>query len=98
MRNTYWTKSGWKLLKVVAFNAAEKSGFESTVMKVIEDALELTKRVSLHPFSGVKIQNIYKEDRYYSTFNRGKVAVWRVDENEIVFVGAFSSLPLELLV
>jgi hypothetical protein len=98
MRNTYWTKSGWQLLKVIAFNAAEKSGFESTVMKVIEDALDLTKRTSINPFSGVKIQNVYGEDRYYSTFNRGKVAIWRVDEDEVVFVGAYSSLPSDIVV
>jgi hypothetical protein len=89
----YWTENGWELLKIVAKNAALKSGFPSTVVKVVKDALELTLRISKFPHSGKHIKNVYGEDRYWSVFNEGKVAIWKIENDAPVFVGAYSSLP-----
>ncbi|MFA5582602.1 MAG: hypothetical protein WCY48_07550 [Candidatus Caldatribacteriota bacterium] len=88
-----WTPEGWELLKTVAFNSYKKSGFPSTARKVIQDAQDLTERVKRFPESGTKIKNVKGQDRYYSVFNLGKVAIWKIEEGSPVFVGAFSSLP-----
>lgn len=94
----YWTQDGWHLLKVVAFNAAIKSGFESTAEKVIQDAIALTQRIIQFPHSGNKVTNVYGESRYWSTFNAGKIAIWKVDNDSVLFIAAHSSLPDLILV
>lgn len=88
-----WTPEGWQLLKRVAIQAALKSGFDTTAHKVVKDAITLTAQVIQHPYSGQKCINMYGEDRYFSVFNAGKVAIWYVDVAGPVFVGAYSSLP-----
>lgn len=93
-----WTPEGWQLLKRVAIQAALKSGHDTTAHKVIKDSISLTAQVIQHPYSGQKTENMYGEDRYYSVFNAGKVAIWFIDSAGPVFVGAYSSLPNPIVV
>ncbi len=93
-----WSESGWELLKVVAFNAAMKSGFHSSAEQVVRDAIALTERVVKFPESGQSIENAWGDIRYYSVFNAGKVAVWRIKDGAVLFVGAYASLPNPLIV
>lgn len=94
----HWTENGWQLLKIVAINAALKSGFESTAEKVIKDAISLSQKVASFPEAGTLIKNIYGEDRRYSVFNNGKVAIWKIKDNRPLFVGAYSSIPEPLVI
>lgn len=92
-----WTEDGWELLEGIALNAAAFTGFESSGRKVIEDALRVCEIIENNPGIGVLIKNIFDEDRYWHPFHEGKVLIWKKDQIGPVFIGAYYSLPSNLI-
>ncbi len=90
-----WTKEGWELLETIALNAYLFTGFRASALKVMEDAQSVCKIIEANPGIGKKIKNIFGEDRYWHPFHDGKIILWKLDGKEIIFVGAFYSLPNE---
>ena len=43
--------------------------------------------------SGKNVKNIFDEDRFWHPFHEGKVLIWKIEENELIFIGAYYSLP-----
>lgn len=92
-----WTEDGWQLLEGIALNTSVFTGFPSSGKKVIEDALRVCKLIELNTGIGKSIKNIFEEDRYWHPFHEGKVLIWKLDDEEPLFIGAYYSLP-DLLV
>jgi hypothetical protein len=92
-----WTKEGWELLESIAINAYAFTGFRSSALRVMEEAKFVCELVETSPGIGKKMKNIFDEDRFWHTFHDGKILIWRMDEDGVLFVGAFYSLPEQLL-
>lgn len=93
-----WTEDGWELLENIAINAYLFTGFESSARNVIEDARRVCKIVLKNPNLGKIIINIFGEERFWHPFHDGKVIIWKAENGIITFVGAFYSLPEEVLI
>ncbi len=91
-----WTKDGWELLEGIAFNAYAFTGFKASALRVMTDANRITNLVVANPGIGKNIKNMFGEDRYWHPFHDGKVLIWKLDDEGVLFVGAFYSLPGEL--
>lgn len=92
-----WTKDGWELLEGIAFNAYAFTGFKASALRVIEDAKRIGNLVEANPGIGKNIKNIFGEDRYWHPFHDGKVLIWKLDDDGVLFIGAFYSLPNPLI-
>ncbi len=88
-----WTEGGWELLEGLALNASAFTGFSVSGKNVIEDALRICKIIELNPGIGKNVKNIFDEDRFWHPFHEGKVLIWKIEENELIFIGAYYSLP-----
>ena len=93
-----WTKDGWDLLEGIAFNAYVFTGFRASALRVMEDSARVCSIVESNPGIGKNIQNIFSEDRFWHPFHEGKVLIWKLDEEGVLFVGAFYALPPEVYV
>lgn len=93
-----WTEDGWQLLEGIALNASVFTGFPSSGNKVIEDALRVCKLIELNTGIGINIKNIFDEDRYWHPFHDGKILIWKADNKGPLFIGAYYSLPEDLLI
>ena len=93
-----WTKDGWSQLEGIALNAFAFTGFKNSALIVIEDAIRISHLINSNPRIGKKIKNIFNEDRYWHPFHDGKVLIWRIDEEGVVFIAAYYSLPENLIV
>jgi hypothetical protein len=58
--------------------------------------LRICNLVEANPGIGKNTKNIFSEDRYWHPFHNGKVLIWKLDDDGVLFVGAFYSLPTEL--
>ena len=93
-----WTKDGWELLEGIAFNAYAFTGFKMSALKVIEDANRVCSIAEANPGIGKNIKNIIGEDRFWHPFHDGKVLIWKLDDEGVLFLGAYYSLPDHLVI
>lgn len=93
-----WTKDGWELLEGIAFNAYSFTGFKMSALKVIEDANRVCSIAEANPGIGKNIKNIFGEDRFWHPFHDGKVLIWMLDDEGVLFLGAYYSLPDHLVI
>ena len=93
-----WTQEGRELLETIALNAYLFTGFRASALNVMEDAQRVFKIIEANPGIGKKIKNIFGEDRYWHPFHDGKILIWKMDDQGIIFVGAYYSLPLDVQV
>ena len=93
-----WTKEGWELLEGIALNAYAFTGFKLSAFKVLEDAKRISALVDSSPRMGNKIRNIFGEERFWHPFHDGKILIWKTeDSGEVIFVGAYYSLPDDII-
>lgn len=92
-----WTEDGWELLEGIALNAYAFTGHKTSASNVMSDARRVCKIVEANPGIGKQIKNIFNEDRYWHPFHDGKVLIWKLDDEGVLFVGAFYSLPNPLV-
>jgi len=92
-----WTKDGWELLEGIAFNAYIFTGFKASALKVMEDAARVCRIVMANPKIGKNVKNIFGEDRFWHPFHEGKILIWKLDDEGVIFVGAYYSLPSDLV-
>jgi hypothetical protein len=93
-----WTKDGWELLEGIALNAYAFTGFKASALKVMEDATRVCGIVEANPGIGKMVKNVFGEDRFWHPFHDGKVLIWKLDDDGVMFVGAYYSIPYDLVV
>ena len=91
-----WTRDGWELLEGIALNAYAFTGHKTSAFNLINEAKRICNLVEANPGIGKNTKNIFNEDRYWHPFHNGKVLIWKLDDDGVLFVGAFYSLPTEL--
>lgn len=93
-----WTQTGWDNIQAIMDNVAAFTGNPSTAYNVILDAQKVWGLLNDSKSVWKLEKNFYGEERYWHTFNNGKVIYWAVDERGPIFVGAFFSRPSPLFV
>ena len=93
-----WTQTGWDNFQIMMDNLVAYTGNPSTGLGVYADAQKVWNQLNSSQAIWKKEINFSGQDRFWHTFNNGKVIYWKVDANGPIFVGAFWSKPAPLFV
>lgn len=93
-----WTQTGWDNIQMIMDNVVAYTGNASSGMAVINDAQKAWNLLNSSKAIWKLEKNFFGQDRYWHTFNNGKVIYWTEDAQGPIFVGAFFARPAPLFV